>query len=126
MIVKTYVIQVLDEYITRWRDSHNHFPCGVSAELISVDQAHVDHTPLMTFEKIVVDFLALKRLNFDQVPLSERSDNQVHPGITDESLKIDFCAYHERVADLRIIKKAINLAQSSRFRLGYVNKHPMS
>lgn len=91
--------------------------CAASGMHIPISEAHVDHRPPLTFELLVVKFIAGRGLEFDQVPITVGTNEQTAPDITDAKLVEAFRAYHAAEAQLALVEKTINLAQSSRHRL---------
>jgi hypothetical protein len=99
------------------KNADGYVKCAETGELITRDQAHMDHRPPLTFEVIVTTFLASRGLSLKDVPLTSGQDEQVSPEIADEPLRQAFREYHARVALLDLVKSAVNLAQSARHRL---------
>lgn len=91
--------------------------CAATGEMITRDEAHMDHRPPMTFEVIVTTFLGARGMHMDTVPLTVGLDEQVSPEVTDTALADAFRAYHAVVANLDIVKNTANLAQASRHRI---------
>ncbi len=91
--------------------------CAATGDHIPLSEAHVDHRPPKTFEFLVMSFLVARGLDFDRVPLTVGMDEQTAPDVTDAALVSEFQAFHRTEADLGLVKKAINLAQSSQHRL---------
>jgi hypothetical protein len=103
-----------DEFFAEHKDAEGLIVCAETGELISREQAHMDHRAPMTFEVIVTTFLAAKGLEVEHVPLSSGKDNQVSAEITDANLREEFRHYHARVAALDLVKNTANLSQSAR------------
>jgi hypothetical protein len=91
--------------------------CAATQTAIDLVDAHVDHVPPITFELIVVEFLALHGATFDAVPITIGTDNQTAPDITDATFASAFRTYHLGRAELALIHRTVNLAQSSKYRL---------
>jgi len=91
--------------------------CEVTNELISYEQAHLDHKPPSTFEVLVRNFLAARKLKPTEELIIRGGDAQSATRLADSSLGDDFVEYHRKVADLRIIKSSANLAASSTHRI---------
>jgi hypothetical protein len=91
--------------------------CSLTGATLDRDSCHIDHAPPMTFERIVLEFLARSGLTLEIVPTTHGADDQVHTRITDPALVAAFRAYHAAVARLIPIRREINLAQSSQHRL---------
>lgn len=106
-----------DRFFSANRGADGKVPCAATGERIARDEAHMDHRPPMTFEVVVTTFLEGRGISLDQVPITSGSDEQIGPEVTDQSLVEAFRQYHMRVARLDIVKRSINLAQSSRNRI---------
>lgn len=106
-----------DHFFAEHKDSAGTVSCAETGERITLEQAHMDHRPPMTFEVIVTTFLAHQGLDFASVPISWGRDDQTTPELTHDGLRDKFRAYHATVARLDFVKKAANLAQSARERL---------
>lgn len=106
-----------DKFFSEQADADGRVPCAVTGDLITKDEAHMDHRPPMTFEVIVTTFLSARGTSFDAVPLTTGQDEQVAPEITDTALADSFRTHHANVARLDIVKNTVNLAQASRHRI---------
>lgn len=81
--------------------------CSVTGEWLSLSEVDADHIAPVTFAKIVNDFSILKGINIDAF------DAYLHQGtenirFEDQSLSDAFHAYHESLAQLRLIKRSEN------------------
>ena len=102
-------------------DSDGRVKCAVTGELISFDEAHVDHMAPMTFQVIVRTFLAA---NEDIEPgyhlMTSPADEQFTTTITDSDVRERFRKYHATIAGsgvLRVVKARVNLSQGSKNRI---------
>ena len=116
-VVQLDLYAARDKFFSDHRGDDGKVACAVTGERILRDEAHMDHRPPMTFEVIVTTFLEGRGMSLDQVPITSGRDEQVSPEVTDKVLAEAFRGYHSRVAKLDIVKRAINLAQSSRNRI---------
>lgn len=99
------------------RGSGDFIECAETGEVIAIADSHLDHRPPKTFELLVVTFLAQRGMDFDAVPITVGTDEQTAPDVTDDALAEEFGRYHRSEAVLDLVKKSINLAQSSQHRL---------
>lgn len=83
--------------------------CGVTGELISRNQAHVDHAVPATFQYIVDCFMDDRKLEYKDIEIVAPADNQTFTRLIDDKLAGEFRAYHQRVCQLRIVKAEVNL-----------------
>jgi hypothetical protein len=106
-----------DTFLAAHKDADGLVTCAVTGERIVRDDGHMDHRPPMTFEVIVITFLAGRGLSIDDVPITAGQDNQVVPELTDAGLQAAFIAFHASVAKLDFVKKTVNLSQASKNRI---------
>jgi hypothetical protein len=112
-VVQTDTYKACKAFFSDNKDADGTVKCAVTVECITRDQAHMDHRPPLTFEVIVNTFLTSNGLAVDQVPITTGRDEQIAPEVTDPV----FRRYHNKVATLDLVKKATNLAQSTRHRI---------
>lgn len=91
--------------------------CALTGTPLTRETGHIDHAPPMTFERIVIEYLAVWGYTLETVPTTHGADDQVHTRLTDPALAAHFREHHRQVARLIPIRKEINLAQSARHRL---------
>lgn len=115
--IQPEILRMRDDFQRQHRTTDGLFVCAVSNERIPFHRGSIDHRPPMTFEVIVETFLAAHRMTLDQVPLTEKQDNQIATELTDDRIKEQFIEYHNKVARLDFIKRSINSAQSAEHRL---------
>lgn len=116
-VVRFDLYAARDKFFSENRGDDGKVLCGVTGERIARDESHMDHRPPMTFEVIVTTFLEARGMSLDQVSITSGQDEQVSPEITNEDLAETFRGYHSRVAKLDIVKREVNLSQSSRNRI---------
>jgi len=90
--------------------------CALSGERIDPKSAHMDHCYPMTFERLILDFLELKGINYENVETAPSSDTNPDPVIVDPELRTGFLAYHREYANLRMVRDTLNLEMGSKFR----------
>lgn len=89
--------------------------CQESGDLAKYEELNVDHRQPNTFSVIVDRFvelnkLDLKKINYLQI---EGGPNE----LADKNLKEEFRQYHKDKANLRIVKKSLNLGRSFQARI---------
>jgi hypothetical protein len=108
------VVTYLINYIKRTIDSNGKVICEKTRTKILRQEAVVDHTPPITFDKIVMDFLEVKKLDLQQIEYHGFGDNEYNKRFKDEKLAKEFSEYHKRIAKLRVISKHQNLTQKKK------------
>jgi hypothetical protein len=116
-LVRFDLFKKRDEYFAEFADADGCVPCAETGERITKAEAHMDHRAPMTFEVIVITFLAGKGMAYENVPITEGSDNQTTAEITDPAIGEEFRRYHAKVALLDLVRNKVNLAQSARNRI---------
>lgn len=91
--------------------------CALTGTTLTRETCHIDHAPPMTFERIVIEYIAAWGYTLESVPTTHGADDQVHTRLTDPGLAAHFREHHRQVARLIPIRKEINLAQASQHRL---------
>lgn len=85
--------------------------CPLTGERLEKGQSHVDHEPPHTFQRLLEDFVTLKRLNPAKVPISGRTaDNSFRLRLADGDLEKAWIEYHNQHAKLRVISQNANLS----------------
>lgn len=85
--------------------------CPITGEWVTEDQAHVDHIPPDTFEKLVTDFIAQNNINVEEVEIREaEGDAEIGKTFTDASLAEEWIKYHNENAKLRVVSSYANLS----------------
>ena len=90
--------------------------CQESGEYLAYEELNVDHRQPNTFSVIVDRFIEIKNLNIKEIELLqiEGGPNE----IADEKLKAEFREYHKEKANLRLVKRELNLSRAHQGRLG--------
>lgn len=95
-------------------DASGRVPCELTAELIGIDEAHLDHA-YPTFGHLVVTFWAARGWQHE-VPagvLSASADGQTTTTFVDPAVSQAFAAFHHSVALLRIVRAKVNLSMAA-------------
>jgi hypothetical protein len=112
--VKEQVVSHLSSYVSRTKDSTDNVVCQKSKTKIHKEQATVDHIPPITFDRIVNDFLQIKKIEPSQIEYVGFGDNEYNKQFKDESMRTEFANYHRQVAKLRVISRQENLTQKKK------------
>jgi hypothetical protein len=115
--VRFDIYRARDKFFAENKDHEGKVTCAVSGEKIAPDESHIDHLPPTTFEVLVSSFLAARGMTLDQVPLTSGTSEQTTTELTDPDLAEAFRAFHARAANLDVVKKSVNLAQSAQNRI---------
>lgn len=94
--------------------------CQESGELLPYEQLNVDHRQPNTFSVIVDRFLEIKNIILDEIKYI-----QINGGpneLENEILKKEFREYHKEKANLRLVKKELNLSRAHQGRIRKTNK----
>jgi hypothetical protein len=94
--------------------------CQETGELLKYDELNVDHRQPNTFSVIVDRFVELKNIDFKNIDYLtiDGGPNE----LVDKKLKEDFRQYHKDKANLRIVKKTLNLGRSFQARVNRQKK----
>jgi hypothetical protein len=82
--------------------------CTLTGELITWQQAHVDHALPVTFQYIADNFIEDFKLDYDIIEIDK--ENKFIPVFKDAELKSKFRKYHNQCCQLRVIKDKVNLS----------------
>jgi hypothetical protein len=88
--------------------------CPINGQPITISNAHVDHAPPWTFEKIVESFIAENGILVDAVETNCNDDGVVVNEMRDKQLAARFVAHHNQRAHLRVVSKDANLGAIKR------------
>ncbi len=94
--------------------------CQETKELLSWEELNIDHRQPNTFSIILDRFIELNKINVEKVEYVE-IDGEGNE-LADLELKQYFIEYHREKANLRIVKKDINLGRSYQARIGRQKK----
>ena len=84
--------------------------CQESKELTKYEELNVDHRQPNTFSVIVDRFIEIKNIDLKEVEYLQIDGGPNE--LADENLKKEFRDYHKEKANLRIVKKSLNLGRS--------------
>lgn len=85
--------------------------CPITSERMTLrDNAHVDHEPPNTFDKIVSDFIQIRGLDVEEIDLITAEDGRVRNEIASKVIEADFIRFHNEQANLRVVSKRANLS----------------
>lgn len=87
-----------------------HVKCQESKELAKYEELNVDHRQPNTFSVITDRFIELNRLDLEKIEYIQIDGGPNE--LKDNKLKQDFRKYHQEKANLRIVKKDLNLGRS--------------
>ena len=116
-VVRFDLKRAKEKFFADNKDEDGRVKCAITRELITFEDAHVDHRQPMTFEVLVVTFLEGRGLSFDDVALTESEDDQFSADLLDKELAKEFRLYHQHIAKIDIVKKCENLAASAKHRV---------
>lgn len=94
--------------------------CQESKELAKYEELNVDHRQPNTFSVIVDRFIELNNLGIEKIEYIQVAGGPNE--LKDDKLKQDFRKYHQDKANLRIVKKDLNLGRSFQARVNRQKK----
>ena len=94
--------------------------CQETGELLCWEELTVDHRQPNTFSVIVDRFIELKNIDLKNIDYLKIDGGPNE--LADKKLKEDFRQYHKDKANLRIVKKALNLGRSFQARINQQKK----
>lgn len=83
--------------------------CPLTGQPLTLENAHVDHCPPFTFERIVSSFAMLIGVDQDNPALVRHGDNLTIPLLANDLLRDRFVQYHNNVAQLRVVSDQANI-----------------
>ena len=98
-------------------DDQERVPCDITGQLITIDEAHLDHAH-WPFGTLVAMFREARGWH-DEIPtgvLTTAQDNQTATTFVDPAIADAFKAFHHRTATLRVIAAKANLSMAARQR----------
>lgn len=108
-VVEDELLQYKIKYFEAKGNENNKVKCTISGELISKDEAHVDHREPFTFSAIVHFFIQSKNIDLDKIKYC--SENQYGNTFEDTNLIDEFRIWHKQNAILRIVSKSKNMSK---------------
>jgi hypothetical protein len=94
--------------------------CQESKELAKYEELNVDHRQPNTFSVIVDRFIELNKIDIERIEYVKIDGGPNE--LKDDSLKQEFRKYHKVKANLRIVKKDLNLGRSFQARVNRQKK----
>lgn len=94
--------------------------CQESGDLAKYEELNVDHRQPNTFSVIVDRFVELNKLDLKKIKYLQIDGGPNE--LADENLKEEFRQYHRDKANLRIVKKSLNLGRSFQARVNRQKK----
>jgi len=94
--------------------------CQESKELAKYEELNVDHRQPNTFSVIVDRFIELNKLDIEKIEYIQIDGGPNE--LKDDKLKLNFRKYHQDKANLRIVKKDLNLSRSFQARVNRQKK----
>lgn len=88
--------------------------CPILHTPITIHEAHVDHGPPWTFDRLVQEFIACEALDIESVELTGFGDGELRRGFADPSLAERWCQFHTTNAQLRVVSAKANLSTLKR------------
>lgn len=88
--------------------------CPVTGTWITSSEAHVDHAPPNTFERLLGRFLLERGLEPDSIALGGDDDGEMECYLVDPALRADWSAWHAARAQLRVVSAKANLSDIRR------------
>lgn len=94
--------------------------CQETGEILSYEDLNADHRQPNTFSVIVDRFIEVKRIDINKMEYLQISGGPNE--IANEKLKAEFREYHKEKANLRIVKKELNLSRAHQGRISKNSK----
>lgn len=104
--VEVDIIKLRDELFS----SGKPVKCQESGQLLSLDQAHIDHRQPNTFSMIVERFIEIEGIDVNDVEYI--SQGVYGRALKDSTISMKFRNYHKEKAKLRVVAKDRNLRRS--------------
>lgn len=108
-------------YFDTHADDAGRVKCAVTGEFLTIDEAHIDHKPPMTFEVIVNTFRSSHpEIVPDYDIITPPADSQFVPQFTDDAVRDAFRSYHHNIAEqgnLQIVTARTNLSSGPKHRV---------
>lgn len=126
--VQPYLFQARDKFFQDNQDSEGRVKCELTEQLITTDEADIDHKGALPFNVMVETWITATKLELSPDLLTPPTDNQYVSEFADEALKREWVTYHNTFCDkhksLRVIHKTANRSLSPRGRI-YPSKNPL-
>lgn len=116
--VREDLLDAKKEHFRQHADAQGRVKCELSGELVTKDEAHIDHA-YPGFGQLVHSFRAARGWLPD-IPagvVSEPADGQMHASFVDPAVRDVFRKFHHSAAKTRIVKGKANLARAASHRV---------
>ncbi|MCW0482586.1 hypothetical protein [Gaoshiqia sediminis] len=94
--------------------------CQETGEFLTYEELSLDHRQPNTFSVIVDRFIELKKIDLNEIEYIQIDGGPNE--LKDKDLEEEFRQYHKSKANLRIVKKNLNLGRSFQARINRQNK----
>jgi hypothetical protein len=88
--------------------------CPIYGTKLSYKECHVDHISPNTFEKLVDEWLKDECMSIEDVEITQSSDNQIVPKMSNEYQRNSWIQFHLENAKLRILSAKANLSDAKK------------
>jgi len=112
--VQEYLRKVKLDYFDK-NSKKGQVKCQETGELLNWEDLSIDHRQPNTFSVIVDRFIELYNIDIQKIEYIQVDGGQNE--LANEELKKKFKEYHKEKANLRIVKKTLNLSRSSQARI---------
>lgn len=85
--------------------------CPITGDALTIDEAHVDHASPWTFDRIAMEFLGDRD---PSVMVRPTEDGSCITEFSDSEIALEFCAFHDERACLRLVSRRANLSLLTR------------
>lgn len=117
--IQTDLRNVKQKYFTD-KSQKGKVRCQETSELLAYEELNTDHRQPNTFSVIVDRFIEVKGLNINEVKYLRVSGEPNE--LADKILEKEFREYHKEKANLRIVKKELNLSRAHQGRISRTTK----
>lgn len=101
-----------EDYFRRCSNSGGKAPCQETGDLMTIDEAHVDHFPI-AFKDLVERFLKQAGIVPNREILSAPADRQTSTSFICEKTAALFIHFHRDNANLIVVHKTVNLTRNA-------------
>ena len=117
--IQTDLREVKQKYF-KLNSTNGKAKCQETGEMLKYEELNVDHRQPNTFSIIVDRFAELNKIEFNQIKynLINGAPNE----LKDKELELAFRNYHKKKANLRIVKKELNLSRAHQGRIRTISK----
>lgn len=98
-----------ERFFEKFADQDGKVICDITGDKVAIYESHLDHKKPLTFQVLVNTFIGANDIKITSEMLSLAQDAQFQTTFVDLELKNKFRRYHNKMAQLRIIKAEHNL-----------------